>query len=326
MKYLLIITILLFTCSQSFAREKIAQTGFQFLSVSSDAYSSAVGEAVTSLNLNSASMFFNPAGMATMSPNFDFCVSVNKWIADINHTTLSFAYKPSLGEYGVFGFTIQSIDYGDLDGTIVSKNFDGFIDTGKFSPTALALGFGYARSLTDKFSVGLHIKKAYQRLGDNAVIEGESIVTKRNIADALAFDFGTFFKTGYKGIVFGMSVRNFSEEIKYEKEGFQLPLNFTIGLSGNVFEWITISPDLNHSLLLTMDVTHPRSHQEQVKIGLDYKLQEIISLRTGYIGGNDEDGFSYGIGISYAGFRFDYAYSPFGVFDNVQRFTARITF
>jgi hypothetical protein len=326
MRYQITVTILLLVSSISVAKEKIAQTGFQFLSVVSDAYSASVGEAVTSLDLKSASMFFNPAGMAVMSPNLDFSVSMNKWIADINHTSLSLAYNPSFGEYGVFGLTIQSVDYGELEGTILAKNFDGFIETGNFSPTAIVFGFGYARSLTEKFSVGVHLKRAYQRLGDNAVTQGETIVSKRNIADAIAFDFGTRFTTGYKGIVFGMSVRNFSEEVKFEKEGFQLPLNFTIGISANVLEWINITPGIDHSLLLTMDATHPRSHREQVKIGFDYKLQQILSLRTGFIGGNDEDAFSYGVGLNYSAFCFDYAYSPFGVFNNVQRFTVRITY
>ena len=46
--------------------QKLAQTGFQFLSVVSDARGAAMGEAMTSLQTSSSSLFFNPAGMAEM--------------------------------------------------------------------------------------------------------------------------------------------------------------------------------------------------------------------------------------------------------------------
>jgi hypothetical protein len=140
----------------------------------------------------------------------------------------------------------------------------------------------------------------------------------------LAFDFGTQFKTGFKSLVFGMSVRNFSKEIKYVEEGFQLPLVFNLGISMNVLDFLEESPQ-NQSLYVSIDAGHYRSHPEQVKVGLDYRLLEVLSLRGGYVSNNDESGFSYGIGISYFGLTFDYSYTPFGIFDNVQRMTARFT-
>ncbi|HDQ44820.1 MAG TPA: DUF3308 domain-containing protein, partial [bacterium] len=41
--------------------QKLAQTGFQFLSVVSDARGSAMAEALTSLETGSSALFFNPA-------------------------------------------------------------------------------------------------------------------------------------------------------------------------------------------------------------------------------------------------------------------------
>ena len=42
--------------------KKLAQTGFQFLSVVSDARASAMAEAMTSLETGSSALFFNPDG------------------------------------------------------------------------------------------------------------------------------------------------------------------------------------------------------------------------------------------------------------------------
>ena len=139
----------------------------------------------------------------------------------------------------------------------------------------------------------------------------------------MAFDFGTQFKTGFKSLVFGMSVRNFSKEIKYVEEGFQLPLVFNLGISMNLMDFMEEVASLSgQSFYLSIDASHYRSHSEQVKVGLDYRIQDVLSLRSGYISNNDESGISFGIGVSYSGASFDYAYTPFGLFGTVQRMTA----
>ncbi|MBN2423489.1 MAG: PorV/PorQ family protein [Calditrichaceae bacterium] len=302
---------------------KLAQTGFQFLSVSSDARASGMAEAVNSREIASSSMFFNPACMATLPNMVETSFSLNSFIADIKYVAFSLAYRPSLGQYGVIGLSLQSVDYGDLDHTMIFPNTQGFVDMGTFNPSALAIGIGYAKSLSDKFSVGGNVKYVYQYLGTSVIEEGVNTLKKKNIADVIAFDFGTLFDTGFKGIKFGMSVRNFAREIKYENENFQLPLLFTLGVSTDLNNLIELDKEM-HSLIASVDLTHPRAHAEQLKIGFDYTLMNMLSLRTGYTLNNDEDGLTFGVGVSKFGIEFDYAYAPFGIFDNVQRITGRI--
>lgn len=320
----LIIIIILTGFSLSYSQTKLAQTGFNFLSVSSDARSSAMGEAVNSLSGYSGAMFFNPSSMAEMPTLFNSTFSINNWIADIRYLSFSLILSPFTGDYGVIGFSFQSVDYGEIQGTMVAQNEQGYVDTKIITPTAIAIGVGYAKTLNDKFSVGAQVRFARQSLGDNMIPDGTSTVTRKNEADAIAYDFGTIYKTGFKSVAFGMSVRNFSKEVKFEQEGFQLPLLFTIGISANLFDFISI-PGPEQSLLLSFDSTHPRSHPEQVKIGMEYQFMRVLSLRGGYISGNSEDDFTFGLGISSFGVELDYAYTPFGVFDSVQRFTARLS-
>jgi hypothetical protein len=329
--FLFAIALLMICCLSTLdlqaKNKKIAQTGFQFLSVTSDARAAAIAGAVTSAEIKSSSLFFNPASMANMSQFIDVSISLNQWIADINHNTYSLALSPSSGRYGVFGFSFQSIDYGDVLGTRIDVNEEkGYIDTGTLSPSAFALGFGYARALTDRFSVGGQIKWLRQDLEASLIPTSDTTTTSKNYdLSPVAFDFGTLFKTGFKSLAFGMSVRNFSKEIKYEQEGFQLPLVFTIGVSMNLMDFFE-QQSFDQSLLLTIDATHYRSHPEQLLVGLDYTVMKLLSLRAGFAANNDEDGVTFGIGIAQFGLMLDYAYTPFGVFDQVQRVTARFSF
>ena len=146
-----------------------------------------------------------------------------------------------------------------------------------------------------------------------------------NKLSPFVFDFGTQFRTGIKSLVFGMSVRNFSGEVEYAKEGFQAPLVFTLGISMNVLDIIDEDP-LDHALNVSIDASHYRDHPEQLKIGFEYRIMDLLSLRGGYITNNNESGMSYGVGVSKFGFAFDYCYTPFGVFNKVQRMTARFLF
>ena len=52
---------------------------------------------------------------------------------------LSFSFSPKNGQFGSVGFSLLNVDYGELQGTMVWDNDQGFIDTEKFSPSALAL-------------------------------------------------------------------------------------------------------------------------------------------------------------------------------------------
>ena len=325
--YQIYITVLIagILTSITFGQNKIAQTGFNFLEVSSDARSSGMADAVNSLSGYPGALSYNPASMADMPTFMNATFSVNQWIADINYLAASVIVSPFDGDYGVIGISFQSVDYGDVEGTINNPyDASGYTETGIISPSAFSFGVGYAKMLNDNFGVGGQVRFSSQKLGSSYVPTETGATLKENKATALSYDFGTVFKTGIKSLAFGMSVRNFSKEIKFESEGFQLPLIFTIGISANLFDFFEV-PGPEQSLLLSLDSTHPRSHPEQVKIGLEYTFMKMFSLRGGYISGNDENDVCFGVGVTQFGVELDYAYTPFGVFDNVQRFTARIS-
>lgn len=313
--YLLSLLLLFSTVAN--AQEKLAQTGFQFLSVSQGARASAMGSAYTTVEGSPNTLFYNPAGIARINSKFSVSINYFNWIAGIQHASGAITYTPANGNYGVFGFSIQNVDYGKLEGTMVWPNEQGFVETGDFYPHAVAVGLAYGRALTNKFVVGGQIKLVGQQLGESSLPDG---VTKRNVANAVAFDFGTVYKTGFKSMVFGMSVRNFSQEIKYEEEGFQLPLTFKIGLSMDAADFLLPGQETHH-LFVSVDAAHPRSHPEYLNFGLEYKFMNAFALRFGYVNNQDEYNYSLGFGVQQFGFSLDYAYVPFGVFGGINRFT-----
>lgn len=331
---LAILTIGLVISNSYSGNKKLAQTGLQFLSVATEARAAAMGEAFTTVEGKSLSLFHNPANLSLMNNFMDLSVNHNKWIADMNHTSASIAFNPSYGKYGTFGVSIISVDYGQFIGTRVDPTSEkGYEDTGEFSPTAFAIGLGYAKALTDRFSVGGHVRYVSQKLGHSIVPIGETIEegTKEvsNDLNVLAIDFGTIYRTGFKSLVFGMTVRNFSQEVKFESEGFQLPLTFKMGISMNLFDLLLEKNDM-HSLLISIDALHPRDYSEQLNFGAEYTMMNMLSLRFGYMLNRDEQDFAAGFGVQtrFLGDRMmalDYAYTPFGVFDNVQRVSFRLS-
>jgi len=325
----LVVLVLFLTMSVAMGQVKLAQTGAQFLSVDSDAKAGGMGGALTTVEMNSASLFFNPAGMARMNTSVNVMASQNQWFADISYNSFSIALRPGNGELGVFAASLVSVDYGEIQGTQVWKNEAGYIDTEILTPTSMAAGIGYAKALSDKFAVGGHFKYVALNYGRSVYpSEDDSMLpdtVKSHVTSSNAFDFGTIYRTGWKSLAFGMSVRNFSDEVTFESEGFQLPLTFALGISMDVLDLMGDSMG-NQKMLLSVDALHYRSHAEQLRIGVEYKPIDMLALRGGYVSANDLNDLSFGLGIQQYGLEFDYAYEPYGRLGDVQRMTVRFSF
>lgn len=314
--------------------KKRAQTGMKFLSTSVDARATAIGGAVMAETAgSSASLFYNPASMAGMAGNFHASFSNLSFITDINYLAASAAFRPSGGNYGVIGVSVVSVDYGDFFGTVRANNEAGFIDTGTYSPTAMAVGVGYARALTDRFAAGGHVKYVYQNIGEGFTTSqdfdtGQALSTKDYAKGTVAVDFGVWYQTGFKSLVIAMAARNFAQELVYVRERFELPLTFQIGAQMNVLDFTTLNPD-QHSLVVHADASRPRDFSEHIKFGAEYGFMDMLFLRAGYENwAMEEQGVSLGGGLklNLSGIRFgaDYAYTDWGLFGDVNRISVQV--
>jgi len=309
--------------------KKLAQTGMQFLKVDMSARAAGMGSAYMMAGKGAEAMFYNPAGLSESDTKVDVFVTQTQWIADITYNAAGLALN--LSELGTFGISAQVVDYGTIEGAQVANNDQGYIKTGDLDVGAYAVGLSYARSLTNKFSIGGQVKWVSQHLGSSLLNNNETV---NNEVSGLAFDFGTIFYPGWKSFRFGMSIRNFSTEFKYNQdkegegeEGFQLPLTFIMGVGMDLMDFMELE---DQSLLLAIDALHPRDYSERVHIGLEYTYNNLFVIRTGYKYNYDEEGLTGGFGVSQSLggvlLKIDYAYSPMNIFDAVNRFTVGFGF
>ncbi len=328
LKIILSVIMLIMGVSSNFAQTKLAQSGLKFLSIGGSARATSLADAVTSVEGNSDNIFYNPASISRQKNEIDVTFSNTSWIANINYINAAITYAPQDALYGVFGVSIASVDYGDFYKTIPGPD-GGALDIGIYKPTAMALGLTYSRALSDKFSVGGNLRYIYQDFGSQIVGGDYSNYEMQDIdISVIAFDFGVLYKTGFKSLNFGMSIRNFSQEIAYFEENFQLPLSFKLGLSMNLLDFFEV-PAETHSFLFSVDAEHPRDNVEMLRLGAEYTFNKTFSIRTGYVSYSDIGQMHYGLGVNAVtsgiiDYSVDYSYTPLSVFKDTHRFTVRI--
>lgn len=326
MKRKLIIAVLVIVCSFSVAAnaqmKKVAQARMQFLKLGVGARAAAMGDAFIALNGDPISIFYNPAGCAAVQ-GLSTVLSQTDWVVDINLKAGVLSYNTD--RYGVFTVSYISVDYGTMERTVVDPHaWEGYISLGEFTVREYAVGFGYARAITDRFSVGGQVKYAYQDLATSYVwqylgTQFESSRDMKNETDAMAYDLGTFYNTGFKNIRIAMSVQNFSNK--------PLPLTFRFGAAIDLNE--VLFPDWsNHVITLTCDALHPKDYSERLHAGLEYVFDQTFALRGGYKLNYDAERFSGGIGLRSTligtTIVFDYGFADFGPLGSVNRFSLGI--
>jgi hypothetical protein len=314
------------------SRDRLAQTGMKFLTVSLDPRAAALSSAVTAQAPGSSvSMFYNPASMGDMENSVDASLGQVQWIGDVYYNYASAAFKPLGGSLGVVGLSLVSVDYGDFLGTIRYDNERGYIDMGTYSPSALAFGMGYARAVTTRFSVGGNVKFVRQSIGESVMAlnsDGSGVGATEDFAESsFAFDFGTVYKTGFRSLNFAMSVRNFSREVTYVEESFELPLTFRIGVAMDMMDFTSLDSDM-HAFVVGVDAVRPRDYSEQIRVGGEYLFYNTLALRGGYTFPTDEQGVNLGVGLQQelmgASFNASYAFSQWNRFEDVNRISVRI--
>ncbi len=326
MKKLILVLTVISICMVSIvpvhsAIKKLAQTGIQILKIDMSPRAAAMGGAYMMVGEGADALFYNPAGITRSQSRYTVFVSQIPWIADISYNAA--ALSVDLGNIGTVGATFIIGDYGEFLGTKVSTNEKGYEDTGALDVGAYAVGVGYARDLTNKFTIGGHVKYVTQHLGSSILDVGDEVENK---VSGLAYDVGTMFYPGYKSLRVGMSIRNFSEQYQYEEEPFELPLTFSIGAAMDMLD--LMGDDHENAFILSVDAVHPRDYSERIHIGGEFLFMDLLALRAGYKYNYDEEGLTLGAGIQYGlsgvNVKIDYAYSTMQIFDTVNRFSISI--
>ena len=313
--------------------EKAAQAGFKFMDVEVGARASGMGEAFSFIGDDANAIFYNPAGIAQLEDKkFDLMVSRVDWLAETS--VIALGLVANLDVFGNVGFSLLSTDYGEIIPTMIDPNTPaGYVEIEEdFNMGAYAAGITYARRLTDKFMIGGNLRYSFEHLGLSPFkesAESDSIWYEENETGAMVFDIGTIFYPGFKSLRIGMSIVNFATAQQYEYDeggtsSFELPVTFKMGGAMDILDLLGENPD--YSLLVDVELIHPRDFSKRYHMGCELGLLKILKLRAGYKFGYDQEGIAFGAGVNTGNIKLDYAYSEFGVFDFVNRVSFGVSF
>lgn len=289
--------------------DKVGTFDGQFMKIPIGARATGMGGAFVAVADDASAVFWNPAGIARLSGNI---LSVNhlNWPADINMTQGSYVF--SLGFLpGMLAFSARSLYMDDMIRTTVYQpDGDGtFFDAGYTS-----FGLTYARSLTDKFSVGVTGSLVHAGLDDLS-------------SNALSFDVGTLYDTGFRSLKIGMEIANMGTELSFidDTQASKLPILFRVGATINVMS------TLDHKLTTSGDFSHPPDNNERLNWGGEYSFKDFFYVRGGYNFGYDVESLSGGLGVRFPSSlssetRFDYSYTDMSDLSGAHRFSLEIHF
>lgn len=313
------------------------QAGMTFLQIPASARAAALGNAFSGVEGDPSVAFYNPAGIATGGPAALY-VNYTSWFADMTLTDI--AVTTNAGIFA-FGLTYHGIDYGTIKATRISDAVAGsnFEYIGDMNPTAWAIGGIFATQFTDRFKAGVQVKYAYQDFGENNFWtfigtpryridpnDSTQLAIHENRKGVVAFDLGTQYNTGMRGVRINMSLQHFGESKRYVEHNFELPLTYRVGLMFDVIEVATGLPNPDHSLTAYIDGVDRRDVRVDAAFGLEYTLRlsslgenTAVSLRVGRQAARYQEGwltFGAGAAINVPGLgqtvQVDWAYADYG--------------
>jgi len=304
---------------------KAGRTAMQFLKIGVGARQVGMGEASIASIRDINAIFWNPAAISGISSS-QASFSYTNWLADLSVYSGAVGYN--LNDFATLALSYVSLDYGDIPEALVTSSGGG-IDSrtgNSFTGRDLAISLGAAKQFTDKLSIGINVKY----LREDLFIYSTEL---------WAFDVGSFYDTGWKGIRIAMSAQNFSTPARWletkeeEQQSYDLPMVYRIGASIDLLGGEDLllggNPE-SQFLTFNVDAIHTNDYAERLHLGLEYTLLNMFSLRGGYRVNYEEGNISLGAGFKYnAGFaqiNVDYAYVNYDFLNSPHRVSVIMSF
>ena len=315
---------------------KVGTTAGQFLKIGAGARAIGMGGAFTAIGNDIYSVYWNPAGIATSPHNGQVAFNHANWLADMSYDFAAGALRiEGLGTVFANLTTFKVPE--DKVRTFENPQGDGRV----WDASSIAIGLGYAKELTDRFSIGFNFKYIHEGIWNSS-------------ASGFAIDIGTLYRTPFNNLMIGAAISNFGSTMRldgrdilfnndpnnnpdtgpnnipaqYRTDDFDLPLTFRIGLAMDVVKERFIR------ITAAVDATHPNDNTEYVNSGLEFAYDELLFFRVGYKSlflDNSEQGLTLGGGLKYRfndnlGIYINYGYADYGRLENVQFFDLGLIF
>jgi len=220
-----------------------------------------------------------------------------------------FAYVQHMEGWGTVGGNITFLSLGENIRTDESGR-----EQGTFPSFEMAFAFSYGSRLSRRLSTGLSAKIIYSKLAD----QGAGLEKGKGSGSSFALDAGILYDTFVKRLTLGAALTNLGPNIAYidANQSDPLPRNLAVGLAYRIvdtpFNHLTATFEVNKELVGLDDPISEEIKEAILNMGIEYWYGTYVALRAGYV--YDDIGAvknpTFGAGLQYGLFRFDFAYIP----------------
>lgn len=270
--------------------------GAAFLKIPIGARAVSLGNVGTAISNDPSAIHWNPAALSQFKrPELGFAHAA--LYEDTRLDFLGYVQPTPMGNFGVGATSLSS-------GRIEGRDVDGR-KTSSFDASDLAVGLSFSPRLAQTWDLGLGIKWIRQSIAEAS-------------ATGLALDAGLLYKPA-DSLQFGLAGRNLGPKLKFEEQAFSLPSNVSLGAGYFIAKQATLG----------LEMTKPLHSPTEFGMGLEYRAFPAVFLRVGYMvagqtqnhngGPSAFSKLSLGLGLRFASFSVDYAFSPMGELGPVQR-------
>jgi hypothetical protein len=213
----------------------------------------------------------NPAALVQIE-NTGLALSNTSVGAGIQQSFAGVAIKLNGG--AVIGFNVNTLNSGAME---VRTEFEPNGTGQLFYANNTALGVNYSQYLSKNFSIGIGLRYIY---------EGISTYSNHTVAG----DIGFLYSTDFKDLTFAVVVKNFGGNSQMLGSGLESEFNRTEVTLGKYttptifkmgFSLVPYEKD-NKRLLVAVELNHPSDNAENVRLGSELSLRELLYLRLGY--------------------------------------------
>ena len=275
------------------AAVSVGTSGGGFLNFEVGGRSAGMGGAQVSTATGVTAQYWNPAGLAWTDQSQVGAMHA-QWLDNLSYEWLGYA-KPLGPRLGVGSLSVAYFHMPAIQGV---DEFDN--PTQAYRVYDMAVTAGLARPVSRHLTVGTNLRYIRQNLATVS-------------ATGVGVDLGA---TGtFNGLAVAAVVQNLGPNLSYDGAAYPLPRMIRFGAS---------RPFLQQRLLVAADYNMPRDYFNDARLGLEYRVHPLVSLRMGYrhVLGSANDpstGMSYGFGLHAKQLSVDYAMTPSDAFDNVHR-------
>ena len=281
---------------------KAGTSAFPFLKINIGARAVAMGGAFTGLADDESSLYYNPAGIASMKQN-RWIAGYHNYFVEIQSGFVGFVFP--LSEGNALAAHFDYLSYGEFIRTDTNGT-----RLGTFGGCDMQMALTAARRINHNFKLGLTVKFIYETLDEFS-------------ATGIAFDLGAKYADDRERLTGGVMIQNVGKQLSaLGSEKYRLPLAVRAGVSYR---------PRGLPLVMASDLIVPVDNDPVIAIGTEYDEFKPFYMRLGwnsfganYRNADSEDnwaGIAIGVGFDHRQLHIAYAFAPGAELGDSHRIT-----